>query len=80
MSTFYIPEGPTVSTLPLDLRLTTVEQQLLQQVMATETMQRMKVEIGAVGDGLLWHKDHFEMIQARSARNCATLMNHRTYM
>ena len=79
MSTFYIPEGPTVSTLPLDLSLTPVEQ-LLQQVMATETMQQMKVEIGAVGDGLLWHKDHFEMIQARSARNCATLMNHHMYI
>ena len=61
-STFYVPEGPDVILDDLDLQLTQGEQDIVDDIMATKTLTRLDIEFGAVGNGLVWQKDHFEMI------------------
>lgn len=76
-STFYVPEGPTISHQPLNLNLTPAENQMVQNVMATETMQRVKLEMAAAGQGLIWHKDHFEVIPNLTSQQNLNLRTHR---
>ena len=79
-STFYVPEGATVSQAPLNLHLTDDEQEIFDDLMETETLQRLKLELQATGHGLVWNKDHFEMITNRGAQQCTSLMAHHTYL
>ena len=60
--TFYAPD---VILKDLDLQLTAAEQNIYDDIMATETLQHLEAELGAVGNGLVWQKDHFEMIANR---------------
>ena len=76
-STFYIPEGPTISAQPLDLNLTPDERRIVRTVLATETMERVKLEMAAAGQGLIWHKDHFEVIPNVASPQNQNLMTHR---
>ena len=47
--------------------------------MASETLMRMELELAAVGNGLVWQKDHFEMLPDKGAEECQILMRHRKY-
>ena len=76
-STFYVPEGPTISLTPLDLQLTAVEQQLVNDIMATDTLDRIKLEMRAAGQGLVWNKDHFELIPHQGSQQHQALITHR---
>ena len=76
-STFYVPEEPDVILEDLDLQLTATEQTIVDDIMATETMERLELEFAAVGNGLVWQKDHFELIPNRGTAQCQTLVNHR---
>ena len=52
-STYYIPEAPDVIFDNLDLQLTQAEQDIVDDIMATETLMRLDIEFGAVGKGLV---------------------------
>ena len=74
--TFYVPEAPDVILKDLDLQLTAAEQNIYNDIMATETLQRLEAELGAIGNGLVWQKDHFEMIANHSTAACQNLLAH----
>ena len=75
--TFYVPDGPTISTTPLDLQLTVEEQECVDDIIATETLQRIKLEMRAAGQGLVWNKDHFELIPNQGTQQNQALITHR---
>ena len=77
--TFYCPEGPEVVLDDMDFDLNPVEQSLVDDVMASETLTRMELEFAAVSNGLVWHKDHFKMLDDTDAEDCLILMRHREY-
>ena len=74
--TFYCPEGPEVVLDDMEFDLNPVEQTLVDEVMASETLTRMELELAAVGNGLVWHKDHFEMLDDTDTEDCAILLRH----
>ena len=41
--------------------------------MATETLEHLELEFAAVGNGLVWQKDHFELIPNRTTADCDAL-------
>ena len=77
--TFYCPEGPEVVLDDMDFDLNPVEQSLVDDVMASDTLMRMELELTAVSNGLVWHKDHFEMLDDTDTEDCPILMRHREY-
>ena len=78
-STFYVPEAPDVIIEDLDLQLTAQEQTIFDDIMSTQTMERLELEFAVVGNGLVWQKDHFEMIPNRTSAQCNVLKAHRKY-
>jgi len=78
-STFYLPEAPQVCTEDLDLNLSNMEQTIVDDILATETIEQMMLEFGAVGHSLVWQVDHFEIIPNRGAAQCAALQQHCRY-
>ena len=77
--TFYCPEGPEVDLGDMPIELNDIEKMLVDDVMASETLTRMELELAAVGNGLVWNKDHFEMLPKGDAEDCEILMRHREY-
>ena len=77
--TFYCPEGPEVVLEDMEFDLNPVEASLVEDVMASESLTRMELEFAAVGNGLIWHKDHFEMLDDTNAEDCPILMQHSQY-
>ena len=77
--TFYCPEGPEVVLDDMEFDLNPVEETLVDEVMVSETLMRMELDLAAVGNGLVWHKDHFEMLDKTDAEDCPILMRYREY-
>ena len=77
--TFYCPEGPEVVFEDMEFDLNLVEATLVKDVMASESLTRMELEFAAVGNGLVWHKDHFEILDDTYAEDCPILMWHSQY-
>ena len=59
--------------------LNPVEATLVEDVMASESLTRMELEFAAVGNSLVWHKNHFEMLDDTDAEDCPILMQHSQY-
>ena len=72
--TFYCPEGPEVVLEDMEFDLNPVEAFLVEDVMASESLTRMELEFVAVGNGLIWHKDYFEMLDDTNAEDYPILM------
>ena len=77
--TFYCPEGPEVVLEDMEFDLNLVESTLVEDVMASESLTRMELEFAAVGNGLIWHKNHFEMLDDTNAEDCPILTWHSQY-
>ena len=77
--TFYCPEGPEVVLDDMEFDLNPIEETLVDEVMVSETLTRMELNLAAVGNGLVWHKDHFEMLDNTDAEDCQILMRHHEY-
>ena len=61
-STFYIlQEALNVDTI--NIRLNPVQSCLVDNIMHTEHIERLKYEVGAILNGLIYHKDHYEFVQ-----------------
>ena len=78
-STFYVLEAPDIVIEDLDLQLTAQEQTIFDDIMLTETMEHLELEFAAVGNGLVWQKDHFEMIPNQTSAQCNVLKAHHKY-
>ena len=63
----------------MEFDLNPVEATLVEDVMASESLTRMELEFAAVGNSLVWHKDHFEMLDDPDAEDCPILMRHSQY-
>ena len=77
--TFYCPEGPEVVLQDMPIQLNELETEIVMRVMASETLTHIELELAAVGNGLVWHKDHFEMLPDTGTEECQVLMCHRKY-
>ena len=75
-STFYVLEELDINLRDLDLQLTAQERTIVDNIMETETMEWLVFEFGAVGNGLIWQKHHFEMIPGQGTVQCTALHNH----
>ena len=61
-STFYIlQEALNVDTI--NIRLNPIQSGLVDNIMHTEHIERLKYELGAILNGLIYHKDHYEFVQ-----------------
>ena len=73
--TFYCPEAPTHLD-HIDFDLTNNEQGMVDRIFQTETITRLDLEFGCVGDGMAWNKDHFELIPNYDVDNYLPLNQH----
>ena len=44
------------------IQLNNFQVHLVQGILATERMQHLLSKLGAIGDGIIYHKDHYEYI------------------
>ena len=57
--TFYLLQEP-LHVDSLSIRHNQIQTRLVQDIMATERIQRLHCEMGAIGEGIIYHKDHYE--------------------
>ena len=58
---FYVVHEPTYVN-KLNVRLNTIQTNLVHRIVSSERIKRLHIEFGAIGDGIIWHKDHFELV------------------
>ena len=71
--TFYIlQEALNVDTI--NIRLNPVQSGLVDNIMHTECIERLKHELGAILNGLIYHKDHYEFVHGSRIRDYQPLI------
>ena len=73
--TFYILQEP-LNVDKITIRLNRLQTALYDQIIATERMQCLMAELGAIGDGLIYHKDNFQLVHGAGVQNYQPLINH----
>ena len=74
-STFYIlQEAHNVDTI--NIRLNPVQSGLVDNIMHTEHIERLKYELGAILNGLIYHKDHYEIVHSSRIHDYQPLIRH----
>ena len=58
---FYIVQEPTYIN-KLNVHLNTIQTNLVHRIVSSERIKRIHIEFGTIGDGIIWHKDHFELV------------------
>ena len=57
--TFYVLQEPLhVDTL--NLHHNAIQTRLVQDIMAMERIQHLHFEMGSIGEGIIYHKDHYK--------------------
>ena len=73
--TFYIlQEALNVDTI--NIRLNPVQSDLVDNIMHTECIERLKHELGAISNGLIYHKDHYEFVHSSRICDYQPLIQH----
>ena len=73
--TFYILHEP-VHVPQLTVHLTALQKALVENIMSTNRIQRLKREFGAIGESIIFHKDHYELVEDADVRNYQPLIQH----
>ena len=74
-STFYIlQEALNVDTI--NFRLNPIQSGLVDNIMRTEHIEWLKHELGAISNGLLYHKDHYEFVHSSRIHDYQPLIHH----
>ena len=61
--TFYVlQEALNVKTLTI--RLNCVQSGLVDNIITTEHIERLKYELRSIANGLIYHKDHYELVHS----------------
>ena len=74
--TFYCPGQPK-HIEQIDLGLSPQQMQIVNDILASETLTRLDLEFASVGNGLVWNIDQFEMIENKGVADCDILIQHR---
>ena len=73
--TFYVlQEALNVETLTV--RLNCVQSGLVDNIMSTERIERLKYELRSIANGLIYHKDHYELVRGYRMQDYQTLIDH----
>ena len=73
--TFYVVQKPFyTNTIPLHLN--DVQNVIYHNILSSEPITRLYHEFGAIGDGVIWHKDEFEIIPDALADEYQPLLDH----
>ena len=59
--TFYVLQEP-LNVEAVTIRLNPVQSGLVYNIMATESIEQLKYELRSIGNGLIYHKDHYELV------------------
>ena len=73
--TFYIlQEALNVDTI--NVRLNPVQSGLVDNIMHIEHIERLKHEFGAISNGLIYHKVHYELVHGSRIHDYQPLIQH----
>ena len=72
LRTYYCPEA-TVQVNMINFNLTADQQGIVHRAKQTSEIGRLELELHAVGHGLVWNLDHFEVIPGQGAAQHAPL-------
>ena len=72
LRTYYCPEAP-VQVNMINFNLTPDQRAIVQRAKQTHEIGRLELELNAVGHGLVWNLDHFEVIPGQGAAQHAPL-------
>ena len=75
---FYVVHEPTYVN-KLNVRLNTIQTNLVHHIVSSECIKRLHIEFGAIGDGIIWHKDHFELVPDTPVQEYKPLTMHSIY-
>ena len=73
--TFYILQE-ALNVDKINIRLNPVQSGLVDNIIHTEHIERLKHELGAISNGLIYHKDHYELVHSFRIRDYQTLIQH----
>ena len=73
--TFYVlQEALNVETLTI--RLSLVQSGLVNNIMSTKHIEHLKHELGSIVNGLIYHKDHYELVRDNRICDYQPLIQH----
>ena len=73
--TFYILQEP-LHVPSVHVRMNLDQSRLVDNILSTERIQQLKYELGAISHGLIYHKDHYEIVQGARIHQYQPLVNH----
>ena len=73
--TFYVLQKP-LNVKEVTIRLNPVQSGLVDNIMVTEHMEQLKYELCSTGNGLIYHKDHYELVPGQQIHDYQPLINH----
>ena len=62
--TFYVLQEP-LNVEEVTIRLNPVQSGLVDNIMVTERIEQLKYELHSIGNGLIYHKDHYELVPSQ---------------
>ena len=71
--TFYVPQSPT-QVDQIDFELEPYQTQIFNRANQTTDLGRLHLELEAIGNGLVWHHDRFQVIPGLGAQQWQGLM------
>ena len=73
--TFYILQEPH-HVPSVHVRMNLDQSPLVDNILSTEHIKQLKYELGAISHGLIYHKDHYEIVQGARIYQYQPLVNH----
>ena len=73
--TFYVLQK-LINIQSVNVRLNIVQTGLVNNILYTEQMQCLRHELGGIANGLIYHKDHYELIPNSTVRHYQPLIQH----
>ena len=73
--TFYILQEP-LHVPSIHVRMNLDQSRLVDNILSTERIQHLKYELGAISHGLIYHKDHYKIVQGARICQYQPLVNH----
>ena len=73
--TFYILQE-ALNVEMINIRLNPIQSSLVDNIMHTEHIEWLKYELGAILNGLIYHKDHYEFVHSSRIHDYQPLIDH----
>ena len=73
--TFYVPQE-LINIELVNVRLNIVQTGLIDNILYTEQMQCLRHKLGGIANGLIYHKDHYELIPNSTVCHYQPLIQH----